>query len=87
MATVSDERPLGFLLTDAEVEEFRALAREHAGAELTVDEARSVSIQLLRVLAIVRDVALRGSSGSASSVDGGVLPDSGIRAITTIPPT
>ncbi|GEM_PF-3618358 len=77
MPTTEEYRPLGFLLTDAELEEFRGLAREHVGAELTVDEARSVSTQLLRVLTIVRDVGRRGSSASTSSVDGQALPDSG----------
>jgi hypothetical protein len=86
MAATSDHRPLQFLLTDSEVEEFRQLAREHAGAELTADEARSVSAQLLRVLAIIRDVAQRSSNDSASSVHAGVLPRSLIRGITTVPP-
>ena len=86
MATASDDRPLGFLLTDTEIEEFRVLAREHAGAELTPDEAYSVAGQLLRILAIVRDAVVRSSNGSDSSVDGRPLPDSGIRAITTFPP-
>lgn len=84
---VSDDRPLGLLLTDTEVEELRALAREHLGAELSFGEAQSAARQLLQVLATVRDVALRGSSASASSVDYEVLPDSEIGAISTLPPT
>jgi len=87
MAHASDDRPFGFLLTDAEVEEFRALAREHAGAELTVDEAQSVAAQILCVLAIVRNVAWRHSTDSVSSVDGEVLSESTNRAITNPPAT
>jgi hypothetical protein len=87
MVYVLPRQPAHVLLTDVEVEEFRTLAREHAGAELTADEARTVVDQLLRVLSIVRDIALRGSSDSASSVDGRPLPESGIRAITTSSPT
>lgn len=85
MATASDDRPLGLLLTDAEVEAFRVLAREHAGADLSVDDAHSFAGQLLRVLAIVRDAAARSSTASASSVDGEPLPESETRAITTFP--
>jgi hypothetical protein len=75
MANLVDPEPVGFLLSDVEVQEFRALVHQHANAELTVDEARSVSGQLLRVLAIVRDLA-SGSNDSASSVDEPVLPES-----------
>lgn len=74
-------------LSDAEVEQFRVLAREHAGADLTPNEARAVAGQLLRALAIVRDVAVKGSSASASSVDGEGLSESANRAITTTLPT
>lgn len=86
MASAPADPPRPFILTDAEVEEFRVLVRQHAGAELTVDEARSVSGQLLRILAIVREVALGSSSASASPVDPKALPESAIRAITTLPP-
>ena len=86
MAAPTRSNAAGLLLTDSEVEKFRRLAREHAGAELTADEARSVSAQLLRVLAIIRDVTQRGSSDSTSSVDGVVLPKSAIHGITTAPP-
>lgn len=82
-----DSHAVGLLLTDTEVEEFRQLAREHAGAELTADEARSVSTQLLRVLAIIRDVALRSSNDSTSPVDSGALPESGIPGINNLPST
>ena len=78
MASDSD-RPLTFPLTGGEVEEFRTLARLHASAELSFDEAQTAAHQLLRILAIVRDVALISSRASTSSVDKGVLPDSGIR--------
>lgn len=74
------------VLTDTEVEELRSLARQHASAELTSEEAHTTAHQLLRILAIVRDVARRSSSASFSPVDGQALPDSGIRAITTLPP-
>jgi hypothetical protein len=74
------------LLSDLELEEFRDLARKHAGATLTTDQARSATTQLLRILAIVRDVAVQSSSDSPSSVDGQALPDSPVRAITTYPP-
>lgn len=87
MAIHSGSTAAGLLLTDSEVEEFRRLAREHAGAELTAAEATSVSAQLLRVLAIVRDVAVRGSNDSTSSVDDGPLPSPANRGITTFPPT
>jgi len=86
MATHSGSNAAGPLLTDTEVEEFRQFAREHAGAELTADEARSVSAQLLRVLAIIRDVAQRGSNDSTSPVDAGALPKLPIQGITTVPP-
>jgi len=79
----SPDQRFGAGLTDAEVEEFRILAREHAGAELTTDEARTVTDQLLRSLAIVRDVAVRGSNASDSPVDEQPLPESENRAITT----
>lgn len=85
MAQFPDRRPIGSLLTDAELEEFRVLAREHAGADLASDEAQSVAGQILRVLAIVCQVARRDSSASASSVDAGPLPESPRRAITTVP--
>ena len=87
MAGTPRDRELGSLLTDTEVEELRVLAREHAHAELTPDEAQSVAGQLLRILAIVRDVAVAGSTASASSVDEGILPDSENRVITTFPAT
>lgn len=74
------------LLDSAELEEFRTLARRHAGAELTTDEARTVSSQLLRVLAIVRDVSSHGSNESVSPVDGRALPKSAKSGITTVPP-
>jgi hypothetical protein len=77
----------GLLLTDAEVEEFRRLARDNAGAELTTDDARKVIAQLLGVLSIIRAIALRGSSDSTSPVDGRPLPESANRAITTASPT
>ena len=85
MAHSPSTHPSNFL-SETEVEEFRQLARLHSGAELTLDDARSVSTQLLRVLAIVRDTAQCGSSDSASSVDAGALPKSPIRGITTVPP-
>ncbi len=77
MAGTSDDRSPRFLLTDMEVEEFRMLARDHAGADLTRDEAQSVAGQLVRLLAIVRAVATKSSSASASSVDSRGLPDAG----------
>jgi hypothetical protein len=83
MAGIIDRLAGHILLTDAEVEEFRALAREHAGAELTADEARAVTDQLLRVLSVVRDVAVRSSSHSFSSVDEQLLPESAIQANTS----
>ena len=61
-------------LSDADVEEFRALVTQHAGATLTADEARSVSAQLLRVFAIVRSVALSSSNDSTAPVDEPSLP-------------
>jgi hypothetical protein len=69
MAAISARQPTHPLLTDAEVEEFRALVREHAGAELAGSEARALADQLLRALSIIRDVTLRGSSISDCSVD------------------
>ena len=76
MAASPNERSPGLLLTDAEVEEFRVLARQHAGAELTVDEGRVLSGQLLRALATVRDVALGEPRAPASPVDNLTLPES-----------
>jgi hypothetical protein len=73
MATLSDSPPE--LLTDAEVEAFRALARENAGAALTAEEAQAVAGQLLRILATVRATA-RSSTVSASPVDEQALPES-----------
>jgi hypothetical protein len=87
MATHSGYNAAGLLLTDAEVEEFRALARQHADAELTADEARAVVDQLLGVLSVIRMIALRGSTDSTSSVDGRTLPEARIHAITTASPT
>ena len=85
MAHLSCQDASHLLLSDAEVEEFRVLAREHAGAELTASEARTAAGQLLRILSVVRDVAA-GSSASLSPVDGHPLPESANRAITTFPP-
>lgn len=83
MAARPERMVAQFLLTDAEVEEFRALAREHAGADLTSSEAGTVATQLLRVLSIIREVANQGSSASASSVDEAPLTESTGRGITT----
>jgi hypothetical protein len=82
-----DDRPSRLVLSDSEVEEFRALARQHAGAELTPNEARTVVDQLLGVLSVVRVIALRSSTDSASSVDEHPLPEARIHAITTPSPT
>jgi hypothetical protein len=87
MADVLARQPLHSFLTDSEVEEFRVLAREHAGAELTFDEVRTVADQLLRVMRIVRDVANRGSTTSASYVDDQPLPTLSDRATITDSPT
>jgi hypothetical protein len=75
------------VLSDAEVEEFRALVRQHTAAELTADEARAAVDQLLDVLSVIRTIALRGSTDSTSPVDGHPLPEAGIHAITTALPT
>ena len=76
MAGATQDRSLGFLLTDSEVEEFRVLVHQHAGAELSAEEAQSVAGQIVRILAIVRETAGRGSNASAVPVDGGALPKS-----------
>jgi len=86
MTTYTGSSAVGFLLTDAEVEEFCVLAREHAGAELTANEARAVVHQLLGVLSTIRAIALRGSTESASYVDARLLPKVAIHAITTPSP-
>lgn len=83
MAQPLTRRPAHLFLTDAEIEEFRVLAREHAGAELTADEARTVADQLLRVLTIVRSVALGCSSVFTWPVDKPLLPESGSSAINS----
>lgn len=85
MAT-SPDRPPGLLLNDTEVEEFLALARRY-GAELTADEARWVSTQLLRVLAVIRDVAIRSPSVSTSPVDISLLPELPSGVMDSFPPT
>ena len=87
MAGIIDRLAGHIFLTDAEVEEFRALAREHTGAELTPEETRAVADQLLRLLSLVRDVAVRGSSDSSSSVDEQLLPESANPANTSHSPT
>lgn len=73
------------ILNDREVEEFRALAQQHADAVLMADEARAIAGQLLSVLLVVRDVTLTVSNDSDSYVDGGVLPMGPVRANTTDP--
>ena len=86
MAVSANRHPTHALLTDEEVEAFRALVRKHAGVELAAGEARALADQLLLVLSIIRDVALGGSSISDWPVDGRPLPESGLRAITTSSP-
>ncbi len=76
---------LHLILTETEVEEFRSLAHQHTGAVLTREQARTVETRLLRVLAIIRDVATRGSSHSASPVDIAPLPESDAGAMNAIP--
>ena len=76
MVDTAQDYSSGLLLTDIEVEEFRSLALNHAGAELTAGQAQSVAGQLLRILATVRDVAARRPNASVSSVDSEALPNS-----------
>jgi hypothetical protein len=45
-------------LPDGEVEEFRNLLDQHANVRLSFDDARVLASQLLRVLALIRDVAV-----------------------------
>lgn len=80
MAADASEPSLAMLLTDAEIETFRLLAREHAGAELSVEDARFVTGQLLRTLGVVRQAQQGGSNDSDSSVDRPALPNSVVRA-------
>ena len=75
MTTHLGSNAAGPLLSDAEVEEFRRLARDHAGAELTANDARAVADQLIGVLSIVRDIVIRSSTDSTSSVDRHSLPE------------
>lgn len=56
-------------LTDGEVEEFRNLLHQHADVRLSFDDARALSGQLLRLLALIRDVAVTAVSAEDGTVD------------------
>lgn len=56
-------------LADGEVEEFRGLLDQHANVRLSFDDARVLSGQLLRVLALIRDVAVSAASAEDGAVD------------------
>ena len=64
------------LFSDAEIRQFQALVSEHAGTSLSLPDATTLAHQLLRVLWVARAVAVRSSSESFGSVDGGPLPES-----------
>ena len=57
------------LFAEGEVEEFRLLLRQHANVELSFDDARILGGQLLRVLALIREVAVSAASAEDGSVD------------------
>lgn len=56
------------LFSDAELDEFQSLAKQHAGVSLAREQASAVAYQLLRVLWVIRAVA-KSSSHSTTSVD------------------
>jgi hypothetical protein len=56
-------------LADREVEEFRNLLDQHASVRLSFDDARVLSGQLLRVLALIRDVAVSAVGAEDGAVD------------------
>ena len=56
-------------LADGEVEEFRNLLDQHANVRLSFDDARVLSGQLLRVLALIRDVAVSAVCAEDGAVD------------------
>lgn len=56
-------------LAESEVEEFRLLLKQHANVEVSFDDARVLAGQLLRVLALIRDVAVSAVSAEDGAVD------------------
>ncbi len=56
-------------LAEGEVEEFRLLLKQHAIVEVSFDDARVLAGQLLRVLALIRDVAVSTASAEDEAVD------------------
>jgi hypothetical protein len=63
-----------FRLDEKDVEEFRALLRTHAGVDHSASEAATLAHQLVRLLGLVRSVALK--TLSERPVDKRPLPES-----------
>ena len=64
--------PTDQLLTNADIDEFIRLVREHCGVELGFLEAQDLAKRLLRVLQIVWDVALKNPPPSKEGFGFGV---------------
>jgi hypothetical protein len=73
------------LFTDAEIKELQVLLRTHVGVSLSTEQAQTVAHQLSRVLWLIREVLLEGSTDSTSLVDGRALPELSKHGITTRP--
>jgi hypothetical protein len=57
------------ILADGEVEEFRLLMEQHGKVRLSFDDARVLACQLLRVLALIREVAVSAVGAGDTAVD------------------
>jgi uncharacterized protein YhdP len=65
---------VAFRLDEKDVEEFRALLRTHAGVDSSESEAAALAHQLVRLLGLVRSVALK--TDPEPPVDKQPLPES-----------
>lgn len=73
------------LFTNAEILELQKVIQQHSGAPLSIVDTQVVAHQLLRLLHLIRTVAIQSSTDTASPVDERSLPNAPIRGITTSP--
>lgn len=69
MKTARHMDPPVVFLTDNEVDEFLVLLEKHTTLRLSPGDARALSAQLLRVLALIRDVAASAADSEKEAVD------------------